>query len=96
MTRLFVAAVFCLGLACHAQQYTRGLGVSPGDPKEYAGPHLVVDSSGYRNLALHRAAYQSSAYDYNLTAQLVTDGITEGTLPEWIVTSTSSGGVLDK
>ncbi|HKO14432.1 MAG TPA: discoidin domain-containing protein, partial [Acidobacteriaceae bacterium] len=96
MTRFLVAAVLCIGLACHAQQYTRGLGVYPGDPREYAGPHLVVDSSSYRNLALHRAAYQSSAYDYNLTAQLVTDGITENALPQWIVSSTSSGGVLDK
>jgi len=29
------------------------------------------------NVALHRAALASSAYDYNLTAQLATDGITE-------------------
>jgi beta-galactosidase/beta-glucuronidase len=95
---------------CDAQQYTRGIGVYPGDPGEYTGPILVMDSSHYRNLALHRPAYQSSAYDYNLTAQLVTDGIKEpvfpdagliaGTIesifPRWIVTSTSSGGVLSK
>jgi len=38
------------------------------------GPTLTVDSGrNYRNLALHRPAYQSSAYDYNLTAQLITD-----------------------
>ena len=30
-----------------------------------------------RNIALHRAAYHSSAVDYNCTAQLVTDGIVE-------------------
>ena len=30
-----------------------------------------------RNLALHRAAYHSSAADYNHTAQLVTDGIVD-------------------
>jgi hypothetical protein len=58
------------------QQYTRGIGVYPGDPSEYAGPTFVIDGS-YRNLALHRPAYQSSAYDYNLTAQLITDGIRE-------------------
>ena len=29
----------------------------------------------YRNIALHRAATNSSSYDYNLTAQLLTDGI---------------------
>ena len=29
----------------------------------------------YRNIALRRAAFASSGYDYNLTAQLATDGI---------------------
>jgi hypothetical protein len=80
---------------CNAQQYTRGIGVYPGDPKEYTGPTLVPDST-YRNIALHRPAYQSSAYDYNLTAQLVTDGIKETALPQWIVTSTSDRGILPK
>jgi hypothetical protein len=79
-----------------AQHYTRGLGVYPGDPKQYDGPSLVVDSTTYRNLALHRPAYQSSAYDYNLTAQLVTDGIKEPATPRWVVASTSDGGVLPK
>ena len=79
-----------------AQQYTRGIGIYPGDPKEYMGPTLVVDANSYRNLALHRPAYQSSAYDYNLTAQLITDGIKETALPRWIVTSTSDAGVLSK
>ncbi|MGA2651519.1 MAG: discoidin domain-containing protein [Terracidiphilus sp.] len=80
----------------HAQDSTRGIGIYPGDPNEYMGPTLTVDSSTYRNLALHRPAYQSSAYDYNLTAQLITDGIKETALPQWIVTSTSDGGVLSK
>lgn len=83
-------------LATAAQEYTRGIGVYPGDPKEYTGPSLVVDAKAYRNLALHRPAYQSSAYDYNLTAQLVTDGIVERSLPQWIITSTSSAGTLKK
>ena len=81
--------------ALHAQNYTRGIGVYPGDPKEYTGAALVPDNT-YRNLALHRPAYQSSAYDYNLTAQLITDGIKEATLPRWIETSASSEGVLPK
>jgi beta-galactosidase/beta-glucuronidase len=57
---------------------------------------MVADKLTYRNLALHRPAYQSSAYDYNLTAQLVTDGIKEKSLPQWVVTSTSNKGVLAK
>jgi Exo-beta-D-glucosaminidase Ig-fold domain/Glycosyl hydrolases family 2/F5/8 type C domain/Glycosyl hydrolases family 2, sugar binding domain len=95
MKRLFLL-VLSAALAGHAQEYTRGIGVYPGDPKQYDGPSLVIDSSTYRNLALHRAAYQSSAYDYNLTAQLITDGIKGQSTPRFMVTSTSSGGVLDK
>ncbi len=53
---------------------------------------LAPDSSQtYRNLALHRAAYQSSSYDFNLTSQLVTDGIRETRLPRWFVISTNEG-----
>ena len=32
------------------------------------------------NIALNKAAYASSTYDYNLTAQLVTDGVVESRL----------------
>jgi len=76
--------------------YTRGVGVYPGDPKDYIGPEMVVDDANYRNLALHRPAYHSSSYDYNLTAQLVTDGIKETNLPRWVVTSTSQHGILKR
>lgn len=82
-------------LPAGAQPFTRGLGVYPGDPAEYAGPALVPDSS-YRNLALRRPAWHSSAYDYNLTAQLVTDGIRHIRLPRWVATSTSQHGLLKK
>ena len=50
---LFTCAIF----AAHAQNYTRGIGVYPGDPREYTGPSLVADTHSYRNLALHRPAY---------------------------------------
>ncbi|MBZ5583317.1 MAG: discoidin domain-containing protein [Acidobacteriia bacterium] len=79
-----------------AQPYTRGVGVYPGDPKENFAPALVPDMQTYRNLALRRPAYQSSAYDYNLTAQLVTDGIKETAMPRWVVVSTSQQGVIRK
>jgi hypothetical protein len=77
-------------------EFTRGIGVYPGDPRENFSPELVVDRLTYRNLALLRPAYHSSSYDYNLTAQLVTDGTKETHLPEWVVTSTSSRGALPK
>ena len=95
MKRLALLFAFA-ALTGHAQNYTRGIGVYPGDPKEYAGPTLVADAHSYRNLALHRPAYQSSAYDYNLTAQLITDGIKEAMMPQWIETSTSDAAVLPK
>ena len=73
-----------LAVGLQAQDYTLGIGVYPGDPKENFAPAMRIDSSNYRNLALHRPAYHSSSYDYNLTAQLVTDGIKETALPRWI------------
>jgi len=92
-----LALIFAFAvLTVQAQKYTRGIGVYPGDPREYTGPALVEGANTYRNLALHRPAYQSSAYDYNLTAQLITDGIKESSPPQWIETSTSDAGALPK
>jgi beta-galactosidase/beta-glucuronidase len=85
-----------MAVGLQAQTYTLGIGVYPGDPKENFAPSMRVDNTTYRNLALHRPAYHSSSYDYNLTAQLVTDGIKEITLPRWIVTSSSTSGVFPK
>jgi hypothetical protein len=79
-----------------AQIYTRGVGVYPGDPREDWSPSFEIDSTTYRNLALHRPAYQSSSYDYNLTAQLVTDGIRETRQPRWIAVRTSQQGMVPK
>ena len=78
------------------QKYTRGVGVYPGNPAEDHPPVLVPDSSSYRNLALHRPAYQSSSYDFNLTAQLLTDGVRQRTLPRWLVTILSTTGAAEK
>ncbi len=66
--------------------FTRGIGLYPGAPDEDFSPEIRLDpSSPYRNLALLRPAFQSSSYDYNLTAQLITDGIAETRLPDWVV-----------
>ncbi len=82
--------------AAVAQLYTRGIGVYPGDPKEFFGPSMKIDAIHYRNLALNRAVYQSSSYDYNLTGQLVTDGIVSTSLPGWLVVSANSQGMLPR
>jgi hypothetical protein len=78
------------------QKYTRGVGVYPGNPEEDFAPVLVQDQTNYRNLALLRPAYHSSSYDYNLTAQLVTDGIKESTRPRWLVTTLGPSGIATK
>src|SRR5579872_2682167 len=95
MRRLAVLILMATALSS-AQIYTRGVGIYPGDPREDFGPVLRVDATTYRNLALHRPAYHSSSYDYNLTAQLVTDGITDTKMPRWVATATSADGYLKK
>jgi hypothetical protein len=78
-------------------QFTRGVGIYPGEPSADFGPILAPDTTGtYRNLALLRPAYHSSSYDYNLTAQLVTDGIKDDRLPRWIVVSEAFRGPIAK
>lgn len=94
--KVFVGWLLACSLVASAQHFTRGIGVYPGDPKQYDGPTMVIDRATYRNLALHRPAYQSSAYDYNLTAQLITDGIKKKALPQWITTFASDRGMLNK
>ena len=83
---LLLVSLLVASLALNAQDSTRGIGVYPGDPNAYNGALLVPDTQTYRNLALHRPAYHSSSYDYNLTAQLITDGIKETALPRWVST----------
>jgi len=87
--------VFLAGCAM-GQSQTRGVGVYPGDPRQDFSPVARIDGSTYRNLALHRAAWHSSSYDYNLTAQLVTDGIREQRLPRWLAAGSSEKPVLEK
>jgi Glycosyl hydrolase 2 galactose-binding domain-like/Exo-beta-D-glucosaminidase Ig-fold domain/Glycosyl hydrolases family 2/F5/8 type C domain len=81
----------------NSSEHTRGIGVYPGNPGEDFSPTAVSDTSNtYRNLALLRPAYHSSSYDYNLTAQLVTDGIKDTRLPAWVETSASFVGTFSK
>ncbi|MBN2369862.1 MAG: discoidin domain-containing protein, partial [Vicinamibacteria bacterium] len=91
-----VLLVLSAALPLEAQQYTRGVGVYPGDPRQDHAPLMKLETETYRNLALRRPAYHSSSYDYNLTAQTVTDGIRHARTPRWIATSTSKNGALGK
>ncbi len=75
-----------------AQVMNRSIGQYPGNPDEYYGPTLVHDNAyGSRNLALHRMVYQSSSWDFNLTSQLLTDGIIDEQLPAWLNVTTPEG-----
>lgn len=71
--------------------YTRGIGQYPGSPKEDFSPSLVPDQTNYRNIALLRSAFNSSSHDYNLTAQLATDGIVTDKQPQYLNLSTPAG-----
>lgn len=97
MNRFLLSAVSLLMLTTNISaangDYTRGIGVYPGRPSENFSPIMVKDTT-YRNLALNRAVYQSSAHDYNLTGQLITDGIKTKDEPARLDVSTN-GGMLD-
>ncbi|MDR0694108.1 MAG: discoidin domain-containing protein, partial [Prevotellaceae bacterium] len=95
--KLFIAltAAGWLWASCGSSpDYSRGIGLYPGNPAESFAPELVKDDA-YRNVAALRSAYHSSAYDYNLTAQLLTDGIIATGAPATIRVATA-GGDLQK
>ena len=96
MKRMALLSLMTFLPPLQAQPYTRGVGVYPGNPSEDFSPAMRIDRDAYRNLALRRPAFHSSSYDYNLTAQLITDGVKETKLPRWIATATSQQGALPK
>ena len=96
ITTLAIACGIATIASMDAVSQTRGIGIYPGEPSAYSGPQAVAGSKAYRNIALNRAAFQSSSFDYNLTAQLVTDGIISKGLPEYIEVSTSDGIVAKR
>lgn len=89
-------------LSAPADTLTRGAGIYPGAPAECHYP-LPVRSTALRNLALYRLTSASSQYDYNLTPQLLTDGIPalrplaylEVTTPEGAVSAREREHLLD-
>ena len=72
---------------------TRGIGQYPGAQSEFFAPSVswTKGKGELTNVALHRAAYASSAIDYNHTAHLVTDGICDSTEPATLTVSTPGG-----
>ena len=90
---LYLSALAVAASCSSGAEYTRGIGVYPGCPDDYAGPAIVAADSGYRNLAAGRVAMHSSSYDYSLTAQLVTDGVVSADRPVLLEVITSDGCV---
>ena len=91
---LVLPFLFLLG-SCNpsSNEYTRGIGIYPGNPAQDYSPRLEPDPDTYRNLALLRPAYHSSSQDYNLTAQLVTDGVFTLEVPAYFTLLTNEGDV---
>ncbi len=92
---LIIVAMTSMMLAssCNSSDspYTRGIGQYPGDPKENFSPTLATDFASYRNIARMRSSLSSSQYNYNLTAQLLTDGIISTSQPPHLSVSTPEG-----
>ena len=91
-----IAACIAMMTGCAGQSSQEGMnrkpGNYPGNPEEWFAPKLVTDTT-YRNVAKLRAAYASSSFDYNLTAQLATDGIVSETMPPTTRLFTQQGEV---
>ncbi|MGN0189930.1 MAG: beta-glycosidase, partial [Candidatus Cryptobacteroides sp.] len=90
MPLLLIAALAAVMTQGPDMDFTKGIGKYPGREDENMSPSLVKDDI-YRNVALGRQAFHSSSYDYNLTAQLVTDGIVEESGGAWLEVSTMEG-----
>lgn len=87
----------CLSGCCleNDVKYNLGTGVYPGNPDENFSPVLTADDS-YRNIALHRAVYASSSYDYSLTGQLLTDGVVSEIVPKCFRMETSENKIIKR
>lgn len=93
MKRILLGVAALAALAACSQERTaatRGIGVYPGNRDESFAPAIVEGDGTYRNIALQRITYQSSSYDYNLTSQLITDGIVDDGPLAWF--EMSGGG----
>ena len=92
---LLLTIVGLFGAGCGSNMnpdlYSRGVGIYPGNPNETSAPLLEEDHETYRNVAALKAAWHSSSYDYNLTAQLITDGIICTEEPATLRVSTQNG-----
>ena len=93
--KLRMVAAAGIALLCSAVAHadgTRGIGKYPGNPAECYAPTLAADNA-YRNVALNRMVKTSSQYDFNLTPQLLTDGLIATTQPQYLLATTNTGAL---
>ncbi len=93
---LAVLFLFSCSPANQESSFNLPPGHYPGDPAENFAPVLHPGGESSRNLALYRASWHSSSYDYNLTAQLITDGIVDTAMPWTLTAATSAEAPLNK
>ena len=95
MISLFLLTILAVAPAVGSEDgQTRGIGQYPGSPDEYFAPTVSWTATAdgqLTNVALHRAAYASSALDYNHTAHLATDGLCDAAEPATLRASTHTG-----
>lgn len=72
--------------------FTRGIGRYPGRVSQFTAPCMVKDYD-YRNIALNRMVFTSSNADFNLTGQLITDGLVTKNEPAFLSVRTNGGEV---
>lgn len=86
-------ALFACACPAQAQQMNRPIGQYPGNPSEYYGP-VIMNGQGrctFEYLSKFHTVYQSSSWDFNLTSQLLTDGIIDDQEPAWLNVTTPEG-----
>ncbi len=105
---IMAIATVISGCCTHQEQSIGAPGNYPGNPEENFAPTLVPGGPEYRNIALGRAASQSSATDMDQAAQLVTDGLSANQAgfrsawksatgqDEWIEVDLGGTSTLDK
>ena len=93
LNQLIFILMAVVALGATAQVMNRPIGQYPGNPSEYYGPS-IEDGNGRSNLeymSKYHTVYQSSSWDFNLTSQLLTDGIIDNHMPAWLCVTTPDG-----
>ena len=108
MKKAYILITITAVLAACGREVPNTIGIYPGDPEENFAPTLVPAGNEYRNIALRRAAMQSSAFDLEQSAQLATDGLmadeadfrsawkSAGGKDEWIAVNLGAIATIDK